>query len=53
MLNLITTGKIDGRPVICTSRSLGAVCDTLSITLRPKDNFLEILTQLQELLNGR
>ncbi len=52
-LSLITNGKMNGQSVICTSREVGDVCDTLLITLRPKDNSLEILTQLQELLSGR
>jgi hypothetical protein len=52
-INFLTNGTINQQPVICTARESGGECDTLLMTLRPEDNAVTILTQLQEVLNGR
>jgi Circadian oscillating protein COP23 len=52
-INFLTNGTINQQPVICTARESGGECDTLLMTLRPEDNPITILTQLQEVLNGR
>jgi hypothetical protein len=52
-INFLTNGQVNQQPVICTASESGGECDTLLMTLRPEDNPLTILTQLQEVLNGR
>ncbi|MGL5075398.1 MAG: COP23 domain-containing protein, partial [Waterburya sp.] len=52
-INFLTNGTINQQPVICTARESGGECDTLLMTLRPNDNPITVLTQLQEVLNGR
>jgi Circadian oscillating protein COP23 len=52
-INFLTNGQINQQPVICTARESGAECATLLMTLRPEDNPVTVLTQLQEVLNGR
>ena len=52
-LNWITNGKMNGQPVICTASSEGGPCQTLLMTLRPKDNSLAILIDFKDNLNGR
>jgi hypothetical protein len=52
-INFLTNGQINQQPVICTAQESGGECDTLLMTLRPEDNPVTVLTQLQEVLNGR
>jgi Circadian oscillating protein COP23 len=52
-LNLITNGRMNNQPVICTARKYGAACDTLLMTLRPEDNSLQVLNVFKEILDGR
>ena len=52
-INFLTNGRMNQQPVICTARESGGECDTLLMTLRPDDNPITVLTQLQEVLNGR
>lgn len=51
-LNMITNGKINNQPVICTSDESGGDCNTLLMTLRPEDNSLQVLNNLKQVLNG-
>ncbi|AFZ14819.1 hypothetical protein Cri9333_4012 [Crinalium epipsammum PCC 9333] len=52
-LSLITNGRINNQPVICTAKEYGGKCETLLMTLRPGDNSLQMLNSLVETLNGR
>jgi hypothetical protein len=52
-INFLTNSTIKQQPVICTARESRGECDTLLMTLKPNDNPITILTQLQEVLNGR
>jgi hypothetical protein len=52
-INFLTNGTMNQQPVICTASESGGECDILLMTLRPEDNPITILTQLQEVLNGR
>jgi hypothetical protein len=49
-LTYITTGRINGQPVICTAPSNGASCDGLLYTLKPGQN---ATTTLRNLLDVR
>lgn len=49
-LTYITTGRINGQPVICTAPSNGAGCDGLLYTLKPGQN---ATTTLRNLLDVR
>lgn len=48
-LNYITTGRINGLPVICTARNNGAPCDGLLYTLKPGQNPTTALRNLLEI----
>ncbi|MEY2857169.1 MAG: hypothetical protein RLZZ74_1481 [Cyanobacteriota bacterium] len=52
-INFLMNGQMNQQPVICTAQESGGECDTLLMTLRKNDNPIPILTQLQEVLNGR
>ncbi len=52
-LNLITNARINGKSVICTTKEYGGDCVTLLLTLQPKDNSLQILNDLRDMLNFR
>jgi len=45
-LNYITTGRINGLPVICTAASNGGPCDGLLYTLKPGQNATATLRNL-------
>ena len=48
-LAYITTGRINGLPVICTARSNGGACDGLLYTLKPGQNATATLRKLLEI----
>jgi hypothetical protein len=48
-LGYITTGRINGLPVICTARSNGGACDGLLYTLKPGQNATATLQNLLEI----
>ncbi|WP_041740538.1 COP23 domain-containing protein [Calothrix sp. PCC 6303] len=52
-LNLITNGKVKGKPVICTAKEYGGACETVLMTLRPEENSLRILNELKDILDAR
>jgi hypothetical protein len=52
-LKFLTNGTLNGQPVICTAKEQGGQCQTVLMTLRPEDNSLQILKQLQSVLGGR
>ena len=52
-LSYITNGTVNGQGVICTARQKDGACDTTLLTLRPKDDPLEILSDLKDRLRGR
>lgn len=52
-LNLITIGRINNQPVICTTLAVGADCQDLLITLKPEDDGLTIVRDFGEVLSGR
>jgi len=52
-LNIITNGKMNNQPVICTTRAYEGACDTLLLTLRPTDNSIQALNELKDALSGR
>lgn len=52
-LNLITIGRINNQPVICTTLAAGADCQDLLITLKPEDDGLTIVREFGEVLSGR
>ncbi|MFM2061808.1 MAG: hypothetical protein RLZZ507_1478 [Cyanobacteriota bacterium] len=52
-INLITNGRMNNQPVICTVREYGAACDTLLMTLRPEDNSLQVLNLFKQIFSGR
>jgi hypothetical protein len=45
-LNYLTTGRMNGQPVICTARQTGAPCDGLLYTLKPGQDPTTALTRL-------
>ncbi len=45
-LDFITTGRMNGLPVICTARSHGGACDGLLFTLKPGQNATHTLQEL-------
>lgn len=51
-LGLITNGKMNNEPVICTAKEPGGACETLLMTLRPEDNSLQILNHFRRLFKG-
>ena len=57
-LNLITNGKMNNQPVICTALQHGGSCVDLLITLRdgnhgqPADNGPQLVKELGQILNG-
>lgn len=52
-LQMITNGKVNGQPVICAVREYGDSCQTVLMTLRKKDNPIQMLNDLKDTLNGR
>jgi hypothetical protein len=48
-LAYITTGRMNGQPVICTARSKGGGCDGLLYTLKPGQNATTTLRNLLEI----
>ncbi|MEB3232719.1 MAG: COP23 domain-containing protein [Leptolyngbyaceae bacterium] len=51
-LNYITTGIMNGQPVVCTSSTNGGGCDGLIFTLRPTDNASQVVQQLFDIRAG-
>ena len=51
-LDIITNGTMNGSPVICTALESGGACETLLMTLRPRDNSLKILNHFRRLFKG-
>ena len=51
-LGLITNGRKNNQPVICTSQEYGGECETVLFTLRPEDNSLNVLKHFRQILNG-
>lgn len=51
-LNYITTGIMNGQPVVCTSGTNGGGCDGLLFTLRPTDNASQVVQQLFDIRAG-
>ncbi len=51
-LNYITTGIMNGQPVVCTSGSQGGGCAGLLFTLRPTDNASQVVQQLFDIRAG-
>ena len=51
-LGLITNGTMDNQRVICTAIEPGGACDTLLMTLRPEDDSVKVLNQLNQIFNG-
>ena len=45
-LDFITTGRMNGLPVICTARNHGGACDGLLFTLKPGQNATHTLQEL-------
>ena len=45
-MDFITTGRMNGLPVICTARSHGGACDGLLFTLKPGQNATQTLQDL-------
>jgi hypothetical protein len=45
-LNYLTTGRMNGLPVICTAKQAGAACDGLLYTLKPGQDPTTTLTRL-------
>jgi hypothetical protein len=52
-LKFLTGGKMNGQPVICTTRENGGACQTLLITLQPQEDSSLILEELQGILGGK
>ena len=48
-LNYLTTGRLNGVPVICTAQSRGGACDGLLYTLKPGQNATATLQNLLEI----
>lgn len=48
-LSYITTGRMNGQPVICTARSKGGACDGLLFTLKPGQDATSTLENLLEI----
>jgi len=48
-LSYITTGRMNGLPVICTARFNGGPCDGLLYTLKPRQDATSTLTSLLEI----
>lgn len=53
-LNYLTNGRLNGEKAICAVGAQGADCTegSLLLTLRPEDNELQVLNQLNSILNG-
>jgi Circadian oscillating protein COP23 len=52
-LKMITNGKVNGQPVICTATEYRGKCETLLMTLRSTDDSIKILNSFKDILNGR
>ncbi len=52
-LNFLTNGKIQGQRVICTANEVNGDCKDVLMTLRPQDNSIGMLSELNDLLSGR
>lgn len=48
-LSYITTGRMNGQPVICTARNNGSACDGLLFTLKPGQDATATLKNLLEI----
>lgn len=46
LLTNVTTGKINGMPVVCLSENAGGNCSNLLITLEPQDNPQTLLNEV-------
>ena len=51
-LNIITNGRMNGQPVICTALTVGEDCEDLLITLKPEDDGVNIVQKIGEIMNG-
>ena len=52
-IGLMTNGRKNNQPVICTSSETGGECETVLLTLRPEDDSLKILNQFRQVLSGK
>lgn len=52
-LKMITNGKMNNQPVICTATEYRGECQTLLMTLRSTDDSLQVLNSFKDVLNGR
>jgi hypothetical protein len=51
-LNFVTTGIMNGQPVVCVSSTSGGGCQGLLLTLRPNDNASRVVQQLFDIRAG-
>ncbi|MCU0534726.1 MAG: COP23 domain-containing protein [Hydrococcus sp. Prado102] len=52
-LKMITNGRMNGQPVICTATAYRGECQTLLMTLRSTDDSLRVLNSFNDVLSGR
>lgn len=52
-LQYLANGTQNNQSVICTARQKGSACDTTLLTLRPNDDSLEVLSQLNDIFRGK
>lgn len=52
-IRYLTNGTVNGQRAICTAREEGGSCQDLLLTLRPEDNAMAVLRQLNDVLKGR
>lgn len=52
-LQYLTNGTQNNQPVICTARQKASACDTTLLTLRPDDDSLLVLSQLNDIFRGK
>lgn len=53
ILEYLTYGQSNNTPVICATRYYGGPCQQLILTLRQKENPIEVLNQLNDIVRGR
>ncbi len=51
-MNIITNGKMNKQPVICTAKEYRGDCTNLLITLRPEEDSLQVLSEFKKALLG-
>ncbi len=52
-IRYLTNGTVNGQRAICTAREEGGSCQDLLLTLRPEDDAIAVLRQLNDVLKGR